>query len=110
MTAVLAHAALHVALCAALGVAAGICLTHKPTRPGDGHTAKENDMSFADTNTPAARAARTVPQNPNPLCRDFTPQPEPAEFWCANCRWNEPMHADENERAAIAEALDRLPA
>ncbi|WP_030344832.1 hypothetical protein [Streptomyces sp. NRRL S-1022] len=61
-------------------------------------------------NSPAARAARNVPQNPNPLCRDFQPQPEPAEFWCANCRWNRPMHDDEVERAAIAEALDRLPA
>ena len=58
----------------------------------------------------AEAAARNVPQNPNPLCRDFQPQPEPAEFWCANCRWNRPMHDDEVERAAIAEALDRLPA
>ena len=67
-------------------------------------------MSFADTCTPEARAARTVPNNPNPLCRDFTPQPEPAEFWCANCRWNEPMHDSEEARAAIAAELDRLTA
>lgn len=57
----------------------------------------------------AEAAARNVPQNPSPLCRDFQPQPAPAEFWCAHCRWNEPMHADEIERQAIAEALDRLP-
>ncbi|MFK0222169.1 hypothetical protein ACIQWN_28765 [Streptomyces vinaceus] len=62
-------------------------------------------MSFADTCTPAARAARNVPNNPNLLCRDFTAQPEPAAFWCANCHWNEPLHADEAERTAIAEAL-----
>ncbi|XCM28908.1 hypothetical protein ABXI76_05485 [Streptomyces parvus] len=67
-------------------------------------------MTFADTCTPAARAARTVPQNPNPLCRDFTPQPEPAEFWCANCRWNKPMHGSEEERAAIAAGQTALPA
>ncbi|MEU8829398.1 hypothetical protein [Streptomyces sp900116325] len=67
-------------------------------------------MAFAETNTPAARAARNVPSNPNPLCRDFTPKPAPSEFWCANCRWNEPMHADENARAAIAVELAHLAA
>ena len=67
-------------------------------------------MSFADSLTPAARAARNVPNNPNPLCRDFTAQPEPAAFWCANCHWNEPMHASQEERAAIAAELDRLAA
>ena len=56
----------------------------------------------------AEAAARHVPNNPNPLCRDFQPQPEPAAFWCVNCRWNEPMHSDEVEREAIAAALDRL--
>jgi hypothetical protein len=55
-------------------------------------------------------AARNVPQNPNPLCRDFQAQPEPAAFWCANCHWNRPLHDDEIVRAAIDEALDRLPA
>jgi hypothetical protein len=59
--------------------------------------------------SPAASAARNVPQNPNILCRDFQPQPEPAAFWCANCHWNEPLHADEEMRTAIADALDRLP-
>ena len=58
----------------------------------------------------AERAARNVPQNPNPLCRDFQQQPEPAAFWCANCHWNEPMHDDEIKREAIAAELDRLPA
>jgi hypothetical protein len=65
-------------------------------------------VSFADTCTPAARAARSVPQNPNPLCREFTALPAPSAFWCANCRWNKPMHSDEVERAAIAAELDRL--
>jgi hypothetical protein len=67
-------------------------------------------MTFAETNTPAARAARNVPNNPNPLCRDFTPKAAPSEFWCANCRWNESMHADENARAAIAAELARRAA
>jgi len=56
-----------------------------------------------------AAAARNVPRNPNPLCRDFTPKPAPSEFWCVNCRWNEPMHANEAARTAIAEALKCLP-
>ena len=58
--------------------------------------------------SPEANAERNVPQNPRPLCRDFTPQPEPAEFWCATCGWNRPMHNDERERAAIAAELARL--
>lgn len=57
----------------------------------------------------AAVAARNVPDNPRPLCRDFQPLPEPSEFWCATCHWNEPMHDDEIKREAIAEALKRLP-
>lgn len=58
----------------------------------------------------AERAARNVPNNPHPLCRDFTPKPSPAEFWCATCRWNEPMHSDEIVREAIAAELKRLTA
>jgi hypothetical protein len=61
-------------------------------------------------NSPEARAERHVLNNPNPLCRDFQPKPKPSEFWCINCNWNRPMHDDEAERAAIADALDRLPA
>ena len=61
------------------------------------------DMSFE------ASAARDVPHNPNPLCRDFLAKPEPAEFWCRNCGWNEPMHDDEARRTAIAAALECLP-
>jgi hypothetical protein len=57
----------------------------------------------------AESAARNVPNNPNPLCRDFQAQPEPSAFWCGNCHWNRPMHDDEIAREAIAEALDRLP-
>lgn len=60
--------------------------------------------------SPAAEAARDVPCNPHPLCRDFTPKPEPAEFWCATCGWNEPMHDDEEKRAAIAAELEHLAA
>lgn len=56
----------------------------------------------------AARAAYWVPNNPRPLCRDFTPKPAPAAFWCTTCGWNEPMHADENARSAIAAELKRL--
>lgn len=65
-------------------------------------------MTFADTCTPAARAARNVPNNPHALCRDFAPKPDPSEFWCTNCGWNEPMHDDEAARTAIAAELDRL--
>lgn len=79
----------------------------------DGHSAcialTHVDPFRATDTSPEASAARWVPNNPNPLCRDFQPQPEPAEFWCANCRWNEPMHADEDRRTAIAEALKCLP-
>lgn len=56
-----------------------------------------------------AAAARNTPRNPNPLCQDFQAQPEPAAFWCAACRWNEPMHDNEAARTAIAEALKCLP-
>lgn len=55
-----------------------------------------------------ARAARNVPRNPQPLCRDFVEQPEPSAFWCGRCSWNRPMHDDETARAAIAAELDRL--
>ncbi|MFJ6566545.1 hypothetical protein ACIQNU_03940 [Streptomyces sp. NPDC091292] len=58
---------------------------------------------------PEARAARNVPDNPRELCRKFQPKPEPSEFWCANCGWNEPMHDNEATRGAIAEALKWLP-
>lgn len=79
----------------------------------DGHSAcialTHVDPVRATDSSPEARAARNVPNNPNPLCRDFQPKPEPAEFWCANCRWNKPMHADEAKRTAIAEALKCLP-
>jgi hypothetical protein len=54
---------------------------------------------------PATRAHRNVPVNPRPLCREFTPKPAPSAFWCGTCGWNEPMHADEAERAAIAAEL-----
>lgn len=80
----------------------------------DGHSAcialTHIDVIGATDSSPEASAARNVPRNPNELCRDFQPQPEPAEFWCANCRWNKPMHDDEARRAAIAEALKCLPA
>lgn len=61
-----------------------------------------------DPATAAERASRNVPANPRPLCRDFTAKPSPAEFWCATCGWNEPMHDDEVSRTAIATELDRL--
>jgi hypothetical protein len=50
-----------------------------------------------------------VPNNPRELCRDFQPQPEPAEFWCSRCRWNQAMHDEEDRRTAIAKALECLP-
>jgi hypothetical protein len=59
--------------------------------------------------SPEAHAARNTPRNPHPLCRDFQPQPRPADFWCATCHWNRPMHGDEAKRSAIAEALKCLP-
>lgn len=65
--------------------------------------------SIADS-SPEARAERNVPHNPHPLCRDFTPKPEPAAFWCATCGWNEPMHNNERTRTAIANELARLGA
>jgi len=58
--------------------------------------------------SPAKGVARWVPNNPHPLCRDFTPKPAPAAFWCATCGWNEPMHDDETLRLAIAAELDRM--
>jgi hypothetical protein len=63
--------------------------------------------SIAD-NSPEAAAERNVPRNPRPLCRGFVAQPAPAAFWCATCRWNQPMHDDETCRAAIAAELLRL--
>jgi hypothetical protein len=62
------------------------------------------------TSITAEQAARWTREHPRELCRDFTPKPEPSEFWCATCGWNEPMHADETTRAAIAAELDRLRA
>jgi hypothetical protein len=56
----------------------------------------------------AEGVARWVPNNPRPLCRDFTPKPAPAAFWCVTCGWNEPMHDDEALRLAIAAELDRM--
>jgi len=58
----------------------------------------------------AEAAARNVPRNRRPLCRDFQQQPEPSAFWCAACHWNKPMHDDEIVRAAIAAELERLNA
>lgn len=78
------------------GYAGGIALDHV------------DPFRVTDT-SPEASAARNVPVNPRPLCRSFQPQPEPAEFWCATCHWNKPMHDDETRRAAIAEALKCLP-
>ncbi|MFE4420365.1 hypothetical protein [Streptomyces sp. NPDC056817] len=79
----------------------------------DGHGAcialTHVDPFRATDTSPEANAARYVPQNSRPLCRDFQPKPEPAEFWCATCGWNEPMHDDEDRRTAIAEALKCLP-
>lgn len=64
---------------------------------------------YSPTDTsPEARASRNVPRNPNPLCRAFTPQPEPAAFWCATCHWNRPMHDDEHARSVIANELAYL--
>ena len=65
---------------------------------------------FALTLTPEARAARNVPHNPQPLCRDFVEQPEPSAFWCGRCSWNRPMHDDDVARTAIADALALLAA
>lgn len=62
----------------------------------------------ATDNSPAARASRDVPNHPVPLCRDFKRKPRPSAFWCATCGWNEPLHADEDYRAAIADELCRL--
>ena len=59
--------------------------------------------------SPAAQAARYVPHNPRLLCRDFQPKRKPSEFWCSTCGWNRPMHDDEAERSAVADALACLP-
>lgn len=79
----------------------------------DGHgaciTLTHIDPFSATDISPEACAARWVPSNPNELCRDFQPQSKPAEFWCANCRWNKAMHDDEARRTAISEALKCLP-
>jgi hypothetical protein len=79
----------------------------------DGHGAyialTHIDPFRATDTSPEASAARNVPVNPRPLCRSFQSQPEPAEFWCATCHWNKPMHDDDTRRAAIAEALNCLP-
>ena len=78
------------------GYTGGICLTHV--------------VPFRATDTsPEASAARWVPNNPRPLCRDFQQKPDPAAYWCSKCGWNQTMHADEARRAAIAEALKCLP-
>ena len=53
-------------------------------------------------NSPEARATRDVRRNPHPLCRNFEALPAPSAFWCATCRWNQPMHGDERMRSAIA--------
>jgi hypothetical protein len=79
----------------------------------DGHGAcialSHIDPFRATDTSPEASAARWVPNNPRPLCRDFQQKPDPAAYWCANCGWNEAMHADEKRRAAIGEALKCLP-
>lgn len=64
--------------------------------------------AFAATLTPEARAARNVPANPHPICRDFVVQPEPSAFWCGFCHWNRPLHDDETYRTAVAAELARI--
>lgn len=54
------------------------------------------------------RAARWVKEHPVPLCQGFIPKPEPAEFWCGHCGWNEPMHGDEEAERAITKILEGL--
>ncbi|MBD9700715.1 hypothetical protein IHE56_01125 [Streptomyces sp. ID01-12c] len=86
---------------------------HTPVVWVDGHgacIALTHIDPFRVTDTsPEASAARNVPNNPRPLCRDFQPKPEPAAFWCVTCGWNKPMHDDEARRTAIAKALECLP-
>lgn len=60
--------------------------------------------------SPAARAARHVPNNPRPLCRDFTALTGPSAYWCSNCRWNKDLHDDETYRTAVATELRRITA
>ena len=75
------------------------------------HTTPLTDQQLDERRAKATEAAaRNVPRNPRPLCRDFQRQPDPAAFWCATCHWNEPMHDDEIARAAIAAELERLAA
>ncbi|MFE9448341.1 hypothetical protein [Streptomyces sp. NPDC006739] len=78
------------------GLAGWISLTHV-------------DPFRATDTSPEASAARWVPNNPRPLCLDFQQKPDPAAYWCANCGWNQTMHADEARRTAIAAALECLP-
>jgi hypothetical protein len=59
-------------------------------------------------NSPQAHAERNVYRNPRPLCREFVEQESPAEYWCATCHWNRPMHRSEEHREAIAAELLRL--
>jgi hypothetical protein len=79
----------------------------------DGHSACINLTHidpFQSWDTSAeASAARWVPTNPRPLCRDFQKKPDPAAYWCASCGWNEDMHGNEVRRTAIAKALKCLP-
>ncbi|MFD8088729.1 hypothetical protein [Streptomyces malaysiensis] len=79
----------------------------------DGHSAcialTHVDPFRATDISPEASAARDVPHNPHPLCRDFQPKPAPSEYWCITCGWNKPMHDNEDRRAAIDEALKCLP-
>jgi hypothetical protein len=53
-------------------------------------------------------AAHHVPQHPVAICRDFTPKPKPAEFWCAHCGWRGLLHDDQVARDAVAAELARL--
>jgi hypothetical protein len=64
--------------------------------------------SNSTTESLQERAARWAPQHPKPICTDFIPQPEPAEFWCVTCGWNQPLHADDEYRQAIAVELAKL--
>lgn len=77
-------------------------------KSGDQHVAAKTARYRPSDNSPQAAAERNVPRNPRPLCREFVAQPPPAAFWCTTCGWNEPMHASEEHRAAIATELERL--
>jgi hypothetical protein len=82
-------------------------VTVQETRPMIGVPATRPRYSVAD-NSPEAAAERNVPRNPRPLCREFVPTEGASAFWCATCRWNQPMHDDERHRAAIAAELLRI--